>query len=95
MGNLRFRDGDTTEKGEDDDEGVEEGRDEKGWREGGECLAESDRGELDDKDHQELVTGARGARLKAGNVVEGKEKTDGWIEVNVLVRLVGTGSNWG
>ena len=78
LGHLGFRDCDSAEEGEgDDDEGVDEGADEGG---GGECcdhLAEGYGKEFGDEDHEELVAGAGGGRLQAGHVIEGEEEADG------------------
>lgn len=75
---LRGGDRDAAEEGEgDDDEGVQQHGDEGGGREGADHLAEGDGEELGDEDHEELVAGAGGGGLQAGDVVEGEEEADG------------------
>lgn len=75
---LRLRDGDTAKQGEDDDdERVQEHADEGAWREGGDRLAERDREEFGDEDHEELISGSAGGRLEAGNVIQREEEAHG------------------
>ena len=77
-GNLRARDGDPAEEGEDDDDKrVEEGGDEGRRGHGGEHLAESDGKEFGDEDDEELVAGSVGSGLEGREVVDGEEEADG------------------
>ncbi len=58
---LRLRDGDTAKEGEDDDdERVQEHADEGASREGCDRLAERDREECGDEDHEKLIAGSAG-----------------------------------
>jgi len=76
--NLRLGDGDSAEEGEDDDEeGVEQAGDEAVRRDSGVHLAQRDGEEIDDEDHEELVSRAVGTGLEAWEAVQREKEANG------------------